>query len=127
MKDVLNIYVDRELKKRYVEVCKRIGLYPSKRIADFLKQDLDFINREAQRPLDVPVIMLKNIPRPKNCSNTFFNLTIDPSLKADYKNACEKIGSTASFRIGLFIEDDLERLTGLIDMVQVKPVDLVVD
>ena len=127
MKDVLNIYVDRELKKRYVEVCKKIGLFPSKRIAEFVKQDLDYINRMAERPLDVPVLMLKSLPQPKDRSNTFFNLTIEPSLKADYKNACEKIGSTASFRIGLFIEDDLKRLTILIDMVQVKPVDLVVD
>lgn len=123
MKETLNIYIDLELKKQYVEVCKKIGIYPSKRITEFMKQDLEYISSIAKRPLDFPVTIVKNLPQPKNRSNTFFNLTIESYLKSDYKTACEKIGSSASFRIGVFIEDDLERLTGLIEMLRVKPVD----
>jgi len=120
MKEVLNIYINHELKNRYVEICKKTGLCPSKRIAEFAKQDLEYLRYIARQPLDVPVVMLKSLPRPKNSSNTFFNVTMESALKADYKTACEKIGTTASFRIGLFMEDDLERLTDILDRLQVK-------
>jgi antitoxin component of RelBE/YafQ-DinJ toxin-antitoxin module len=110
MKKVLHIYVDERIKHQYKEICKKIGLYPSLRIFAFVRQDIQYLKLIAHNPLNISTVTLGILPESNTRTKVPFNITIDSEFKDQYKRVCEEIGTSASRRIELFMEKDLERL-----------------
>jgi len=114
MKKGFHIYIDISDKESYKEICAKIGVYPSLRIQRFIEIDIEYLRSITREPLSVPLDGIRHFPSQGCRQNAPFDITIEELLRDEYKQFCEKAGTSASIRIGSFVSEDTKRLITLL-------------